>query len=136
MLAIPPAELVQRTEVAQPTYSLAEATVSEEETPLTAMERTALLWASTAVRAILRDLGLPEEAQYAVLSYLARDPGAAEQLRQAHPYPLTREQINQIVRLKSRADALMQEVGLDAESDISMRWQLLAKLADPGPFGR
>ncbi len=61
---------------------------------------------------------------------------AGHPLRQAHPYPLTREQINQIVRLKSRADALMQEVGLVAEADISMRWQLLAKLADPGPFGR
>ena len=117
------------------TTCLAEATVSEEETSLTALERTALLWASTAVRALLRDLGLPEEAQYAVLSYLARDPGAVEQLRQAHPYPLTLEQINQVVSLKSRADAIMREVGLVAEPDISVRWQLLAKLADPGPFG-
>ena len=110
--------------------------MSEEEATLTAVEHTALLWASTAVQALLRELGLPEEAKYAVLSYLARDARAAEQLRQSHPYPLTLEQISRIVSLKSRTDAIMREVGLVAEPDISVRWQLLAKLADPGPFGR
>lgn len=93
-------------------------------------------WASAATRAALANLGLPDEAAYAVLSYLVRDAGTGEAVRRVKPYPLTPAQVAATVGFKRRAADLMRQVGVAHEPGGTIRWQLIAKLADPGPFGR
>ncbi len=93
-------------------------------------------WASAATRAVLTNLGLPDEAACAVLSYLVRDAGAGEAVRRVEPYPLTPAQIAATIEFKRRAADLMRQIGVAHEPGGTIRWQLIAKLADPGPFGR
>ncbi len=93
-------------------------------------------WASAATRAVLANLGLPDKAAYAVLSYLARDAETGEAVRQVKPYPLTHQQVAAIIEFKRRAADLMQQIGVAHELGGTVRWQLIAKLAYPGSFGR